>query len=183
MSERDEKSMEQHAREHAEEMEREVGLYAQLSDANDSDDIDSDTWVEIEAWLDTPIECDNCGEAPSSHVTDDDGNFNCTGAEADGDSFSIRDLDSLRDDCREQIDSWNYGAGVDFTVNVTMYGGGPAGGIEFECGRTRHGLEMYSGRVWHQDWFQPKGWASLDDDTASRLWDTWGLEYLMEGEG
>lgn len=81
---------------------------------------------------------------------------------------------------REGLEQRNYGAGVKFTIEVTMYGGGPAGGIEFDCSEGRWGLECGSARVWHQDWFQPKGWADLDDDVAQRLWNMWGLEYLLE---
>lgn len=179
----DKKSMEQCAREHRDNLAQQVRLALLLRDNSDSDEIEADDWNEIEAWLEAEISCDNCGQPPSEHDHNDEGYLVCRGEPTVGDPFMIRDLESLRETATEQINNHNYGAGVSFTVDVTLYGGGPAGGIEFECGRTRYGLEMYSARQWHQDWFEPKGWAALDDDVASYLWEAWGLEYLMEGEG
>lgn len=64
------------------------------------------------------------------------------------------------------------------TVEVLLYTGGPAGGVTFECERDDYGhLDWLSARVWHQDWFTPKHWWPLDDDTAQSLWDLWGGAY------
>ena len=91
------------------------------------------------------------------------------------------DWSKSAEELREALEQRNYGAGVSFVVDVTMYGGGPAGGIEFTCDRGTYGLEPMSARVWHQDWFQPKGYADLDTETMDTLWEVWGLEYLLEG--
>jgi hypothetical protein len=64
-------------------------------------------------------------------------------------------------------------------IDVLLYTGGPAGGIEFDCERNGSYLEWTSARVWHQDWFQEKGYWSLDRDTADWLWNMWGLEYYQ----
>lgn len=181
MTDTEKKSMEQCAIEHRDSMVAEVRLVGLLQQANDCDDIEPDEWVEIEKQLDLIVSCDNCGEAPSVHEETDDG-FMCRGEEAEGDTFSIRSLHALREEAEEAIQQWNYGAGISMTVDVTLYGGGPAGGVEFDVEKGRYGLEMLGARVWHQDWFEPKGYAPLDDDTASRLFNLWGLEYMMEGQ-
>lgn len=70
-----------------------------------------------------------------------------------------------------------YGIGTTIIVEVELYGGGPAGGVHFHCDRGEHGLELIRAEVWHQDWFQPKGFSRLDDDVAEALFDLWGCEY------
>lgn len=89
------------------------------------------------------------------------------------------ELERLEEEFRERP----YGVGTEIIVNVELYGGGPAGGVEFTCQRARYGLEFVSARVWHNDWFQSRGWANLSDDVAERMWGAWGLESLtMEDE-
>ena len=71
------------------------------------------------------------------------------------------------------------GISMSIVVDVELYGGGPAGGIRFECERGDYGvLDMLSCRAWHQDWFQPKGWSTVDDDTANFLFDAWCIESM-----
>lgn len=70
--------------------------------------------------------------------------------------------------------------GADIVIRIHTYGGGPAGGVEFDVDSDRR--SFMTARTWHQDWFQPKGYAPLDNDTAEFLWDYWYLEgYLQEG--
>ena len=83
-------------------------------------------------------------------------------------------LEEAEDEMRERP----YGVSTSITVEVELYGGGPAGGIHFECTKNGGYLEWHAARMWHQDWFQPKGWVTLDDDTADTLWNYWGLESL-----
>lgn len=83
------------------------------------------------------------------------------------------------EEAETEVREMPYGVGTTITVEITLYGGGPAGGIEFECNRSPYGgLEWQTARLWHNDWFQPKGWVTLDNDTAQTLWDLWGLESL-----
>lgn len=65
------------------------------------------------------------------------------------------------------------------TVTATIYTGGPAGGIDFECDMGRYGLEYVSARAWHQDWFTAKEYVDLDDTLGERLFTAWGIEYAM----
>ncbi len=96
-------------------------------------------------------------------------------------SLKGRCSDDVLDEIREEIEGWNYGAGVTITIAVQMYGGGPAGGIEFECQTGDYGLEMLRAEVWHQDWFQERGRTRLDDDVAEYLFELWSLSSLTEG--
>lgn len=75
-----------------------------------------------------------------------------------------------------------YGISVTMQVEVMLYGGGPAGGVIFDCEQNKRGLEMLSARAWHQDWFQPKGYWPLDDDTAERYFELWGIADMPCGE-
>lgn len=79
-----------------------------------------------------------------------------------GDTLAEQELDYLSAD-------------IEITIDVTLYTGGPAGGVEFKCYRDGSYLELDTARVWHQDWFKAKGYAPLDNDTAQCLWYTWGL--------
>lgn len=87
--------------------------------------------------------------------------------------------DEVLDEIREDFEGRNYGAGITITIDVQMYGGGPAGGIEFECQKGSWGLEMLRADVWHNDWFQERGRTRLDDDVAEYLFQLWGLESMM----
>lgn len=87
-------------------------------------------------------------------------------------------LDEELERLEEEFRDRPYGVSTEIIVNVELYGGGPAGGVEFTCQRGRHSLEFTSARVWHNDWFQSRGWATLSDDVAQRMWDAWGLENL-----
>ncbi len=87
--------------------------------------------------------------------------------------FIDGDADLFDDDderTHELPDAYDVGT----VLRVLCYGGGPAGGVEFDV--TREGDDFTAARVWHQDWFEPKGYAPLDDDVAQVLWDYWGLE-------
>lgn len=181
---RNTKTMEECARESRDSLAEDVRLAMLLSNASRYHDIEPDEWLAIEEWLDVPVQCSNCDEPPSDHCESNDNGWECAAVmgEEEQTEFEIDDLDELREAAEERLDSQNYGADISFTVDVTLYGGGPAGGIEFECGRTQYGLEMYSARQWHQDWFQSKGWVPVDDEVASYLWERWGLENLMEGQ-
>lgn len=68
--------------------------------------------------------------------------------------------------------------GSDIVVRVHCYGGGPAGGVEFDIDSERR--DFTAARTWHQDWFQSKGYAPLDTDTAQMLWDYWYVEGMLE---
>lgn len=94
-------------------------------------------------------------------------------AERAGNRFG---LDEELERLEQELQDAPYGIGVTITINVELYGGGPAGGVEFECERERYGLSWTRAHLWHQDWFQPKGYVKLDDDMADRLWAAWGLE-------
>jgi hypothetical protein len=125
-------------------------------------------------------------------TTDNPSMEQCAREHADRLSEEVRRLIAFEDadkgewkavqELREDLEQRNYGAGISYVIDVTLYGGGPAGGIQFECSKGSYGLEMDSARAWHQDWFQPKGWTDLDSDVATRLWDLWGLEYLGDAE-
>ena len=85
--------------------------------------------------------------------------------------------DQLRDELRERP--------LEITcpvrVEVLLYTGGPAGGVTFGCERRAGWLDMTSARVWHQDWYTPREYVNLDDDTARTLWDAWGCEFAGGG--
>ena len=93
--------------------------------------------------------------------------------------FRTGDADPYEDDDEGDIPE-TYGH--DIVIRVHCYGGGPAGGVEFDCQRGRYGLDWVSARTWHQDWFQPKGYAPLDNDTADFLFQHWGIGSAL-GEG
>lgn len=87
--------------------------------------------------------------------------------------------DDAAEELEDEIRERPYGISLSTTIEVELYGGGPAGGIHFEVYRDSPDdpWEYGSARVWHQDWFQPKGWANLDDDVATYLWEAWGLAF------
>jgi hypothetical protein len=58
-------------------------------------------------------------------------------------------------------------------IRVTLGTGGPAYGVDFDVD---HGL-MIRGRAWHQDWFEAKGYADLNYETAEYLWNAWCSHY------
>lgn len=93
--------------------------------------------------------------------------------------FVAGEIDSF-DDADERVHDLPDAYGHDILIRVHCYGGGPAGGVEFDCVREPHGLDFSSARTWHQDWFQPKGYAQLDTGTAEFLFQHWGLEYALE---
>ena len=87
----------------------------------------------------------------------------------------------LQEELERLQDEWAdppYGVSSKIIMNVELYGGGPAGGVEFTCEKGRHGLEWVAARLWHQDWYQSKGYVELDVDLAQQMWDAWGLEYF-----
>jgi hypothetical protein len=85
--------------------------------------------------------------------------------------------DELEDDLRSRPACIS----LSTTIEVELYGGGPAGGIHFDVYRDSpdEPWECSAARMWHQDWFQPKGFVTLDPDVASYLWELWGLEYTQ----
>lgn len=91
--------------------------------------------------------------------------------------------DHIVERCEENLRERCYGIDAKIVVTATLYGGGPAGGIDFHCTRERYGLELDYARVWHQDWFLPKGYADLDNDVAERLFQIWGIEYAGGFDG
>lgn len=84
--------------------------------------------------------------------------------------------EALRDEMRERVLSVE----MRVTLDVVLYTGGPAGGVEFDVRQDGDTWELIRARVWHQDWHTSRGYAELDDDTASALFDAWGLEYRMD---
>lgn len=70
-------------------------------------------------------------------------------------------------------------ADIEVRINVTLYTGGPAGGVEFEVGRPARGegWEYVSARAWHQEWFELKEYVPLDDAIGEELFERWGVEY------
>lgn len=180
----DEKTMEQEARDRSRQLEREVEAYIALQNEDEDVLYDEDrldglcsllNWAETDDALG---ECTNCGKRFSEHPWRD-----VRGNEVEDACEEFEpDWDTLRDQAEERIDGWNYGEGVSIVVDVQMYGGGPAGGIEFECEREEYGLSMLRARVWHQDWFKERGYWPLSDDVAEALFQRWGLEYAA-GEG
>lgn len=84
-------------------------------------------------------------------------------------------LDEAWEEAEMELYEKPYGISVTMQVEVMLYGGGPAGGVIFDCEQNKRGLEMLSARAWHQDWFQPKGYWPLDDDTAERFFELWGI--------
>lgn len=188
--EREKLSMERHARLNRDSLDEMVRLYGLLGSARDSDDIEPDDWSALNSEFDIDPECETCGVRYSEHparlvdaTPADDLSLYVALMDAEDpddicDEFTCA-TDDLQEEAQERIQERNYGAGVKIVVDVTLYGGGPAGGIEFECEKGRYGLVMLSAQVWHQDWFQPKGYAVLDDDTAEPLFQLWGLEYMM----
>ncbi len=92
-------------------------------------------------------------------------------------------LDEQAEQAREEMEQRTYGIETRVTLDVHLYGGGPAGGIEFEVDRGRWGWEVTRARFWHQDWFQPRGYVNIDNDVADRLFELWGLtEYEFREE-
>lgn len=77
----------------------------------------------------------------------------------------------------DELAERTYGMTVLTTVHVELYGGGPAGGVEFTFLGKPSWDSLQSARAWHQDWFQPKGYWDLGDEVAGRLFDRWGVEY------
>lgn len=61
----------------------------------------------------------------------------------------------------------------DTIIRVHCYGGGPAGGVEFKLNVEDN--DWATAHTWHQEWFEPRVYAELDDDTAQFLWDWWGF--------
>lgn len=101
--------------------------------------------------------------------------------------MNLRNLSSNRhgamDDAVESLEEeWRERplcADVRFVVDVTLYTGGPAQGVEFLCERNHHGkLYYHNAAVWYQDWFTSRAYSTLDDDTAECLWQLWGLEFV-----
>ncbi len=71
--------------------------------------------------------------------------------------------------------------GFDLKILIHCYGGGPAGGVEFDVQRGDYGqLEFRAARTWHQDWYQPKGYAALDDETGEFLFNLWAIESVLD---
>ncbi len=63
-------------------------------------------------------------------------------------------------------------------IDVLLYTGGPAGGITFVYDDDRWGRSYVSAELWHQEWFTPKAYQSLDDDVGEALWNEWGLSEM-----
>lgn len=63
---------------------------------------------------------------------------------------------------------------VDVTVSILCYGGGPAGGVEFDLNQA--GDDWVRARTWNQEWFEPRKYSDLDEDTAQFLWDWWDVK-------
>lgn len=83
-----------------------------------------------------------------------------------------RAADNLRDGLTERPLSIE----LKSTIEVLIGTGGPACGVRFQVSRQKWGWEMESGSVWWQDWFTPKVYEPLDDETAQTLFDLWGCE-------
>ena len=67
---------------------------------------------------------------------------------------------------------------------MTLYAGGPAGGVEFRVEQHESGgWEYISARAWHQEWFELKEYWPLDDALGEELFERWGVEYacMMRG--
>jgi hypothetical protein len=94
----------------------------------------------------------------------------------------LRDLGARGENAAERLDDSLresvLSADVEITIDVTLYTGGPAGGVEFKAERTKHGFEMISARTWHQEWFETRSYAVLDPARAEDLFQLWGLEFL-----
>jgi hypothetical protein len=83
---------------------------------------------------------------------------------------------ALRDELSERVLS------IDLRVklDVTLYTGGPAGGVEFDVRQDGDTWELITARVWHQDWGTARGYAEMTDDEAQALFDAWNLEYRTD---
>lgn len=95
----------------------------------------------------------------------------------------LRDLgergESAGDELADDLMSRPLCADVITRINVTLYTGGPAGGVEFEvdCMERGGGWEYVSARAWHQEWFELKEYVPLDDAIGEELFERWGVEY------
>lgn len=85
--------------------------------------------------------------------------------------------DEQRENLLEEMNYLAAGVDVITTVVVHCFGGGPAGGVEFDCTIHPEGdVTMHRARAWFQNWWQPKGTVTLDESIAESLWEMWGIE-------